>query len=117
MNIESLRAYCLSIHAVTEDFPFDEDVLVFRVAGKIFLLTSITKKPLQFNVKADPDTIIEMREQFDCVIAGYHMNKKHWNSVVVDGSVSDKKLQEWIKQSYDCIVAGLPKKERAKLDQ
>ena len=104
MNVESLREYCLSKPNVEEDLPFGPDVLVFKVAGKIFLLLSLDEDPLQFNVKCVPDLAVELREEFSCVIPGYHMNKKHWNTIIVDGSVSSKKLKEWIDHSYQLIV-------------
>ncbi|HRH59800.1 MAG TPA: MmcQ/YjbR family DNA-binding protein [Chitinophagaceae bacterium] len=115
MNIETLRNYCLAKKSVTEDFPFGDDVMVFRVAGKIFLLVPLTTSPLQFNAKADPDKAIELREQYDAVQPGYHMNKKHWNTVMVDGSISQKLIKEMIDDSYNLIVQSLPKKIRDEL--
>lgn len=103
MNIESLREYCLSKPDVEEALPFGPDTLVFKVHGKIFLLTGLDEEKLRFNVKCDPDKAIELREEFPCVLPGYHMNKKHWNTVVVDGSVSSKQLKEWIDYSYDLV--------------
>jgi len=104
MNIESLREYCLSKPNVEEGLPFGPDVLVFKVGGKIFLLLSLNDEPLQFNVKCDPEVAIELREEYSCVLPGYHMNKKHWNTIVVDGSVSSKLLKEWIDHSYDLVA-------------
>src|SRR4051812_19845326 len=112
MNIEFLREYCLSKPKVEETLPFGPDVLVYKVLGKIFLLLSLDEEPLQFNVKCDPELALELRKEFSCVFPGYHMNKKHWNTVVVDGSVSPKQLKEWIDHSYDLIAAGLPKKRK-----
>jgi len=103
MNVESLRDYCLSKKDVEEDLPFGPDVLVYKVSGKIFLLLSLDEEPLQFNVKCDPDLAIELREQYSCVLPGYHMNKKHWNTIVVDGTASSKLLKEWIDHSYDLV--------------
>jgi predicted DNA-binding protein (MmcQ/YjbR family) len=100
MNIESLREYCLSKPGAEETLPFGPDTLVFKVNGKIFLLAGMDDEPLSFNVKCDPDKAIELREQFSCVLPGYHMNKKHWNTIRVDGSVSSKQLKEWIDDSY-----------------
>jgi len=104
MNIESLREYCLSKSNVDEGLPFGPDVLVYKVGGKIFLLLSLNDEPLQFNVKCDPEVAIELREEYSCVLPGYHMNKKHWNTIVVDGSVSSKLLKEWIDHSYDLVT-------------
>lgn len=104
MDIEALRAYVLQKPNVTEGFPFGEDTLVFKVKEKIFLLTGLDRLPLQFNVKCDPDKAIELREEFPgSILPGYHMNKKHWNTVVIDGAVSQKLLKELIDHSYDLV--------------
>jgi predicted DNA-binding protein (MmcQ/YjbR family) len=103
MNIESLREYCLSKPDAEETLPFGPDTLVFKVNGKIFLLAGMDDEPLSFNVKCDPDKAIELREQFACVLPGYHMNKKHWNTIIVDGSVSSKQIKEWIDDSYALV--------------
>ncbi|MBO9633875.1 MAG: MmcQ/YjbR family DNA-binding protein [Chitinophagaceae bacterium] len=115
MNIDTLRAYCLAKPAVEETLPFGPDTLVFKVAGKMFLLTGLDNDPLTFNVKCDPDLAIELRERYDAVQPGYHMNKKHWNTITVDGSVSGKLLKEWIDHSYDLVVDSLPAKVKAEL--
>jgi predicted DNA-binding protein (MmcQ/YjbR family) len=104
MNIETLREYCLSKTGAEETLPFGPDTLVYKVNGKVFLLTGLDSDQLRFNVKCDPDKAIELREEFACVLPGYHMNKKHWNTIVVDGSVSAKQLRQWIDWSYDLIV-------------
>lgn len=115
MNIETLREYCLSKKAAEEGFPFGEDTLVFKVKGKIFLLVSLGSNPLQFNAKCEPEKAIELREQYDAVQPGYHMNKKHWNTVIVDGRLSTGLLKEMIDDSYNLIVQSLPKKIREEL--
>jgi predicted DNA-binding protein (MmcQ/YjbR family) len=94
MDIESLREYCLAKPGAEETLPFGPDVIVFKVGGKAFLLLPLGTEPLQFNVKCDPVLAIELREQYSSVFAGYHMNKKHWNTIVVDDSVSSKQLKE-----------------------
>jgi predicted DNA-binding protein (MmcQ/YjbR family) len=104
MNIESLRDYCLSKPGVEETTPFGPDTLVYKVGGKIFLLTGLDEETLSFNVKCDPDVAEELRAQYDCVRPGYHMNKKHWNTIVVDGSVPEKMLRDWIDHSYELIT-------------
>jgi len=105
MNIETLREYALQKPAVTEGFPFGEDTLVFKVNGKVFLLAGLDHAPLQFNVKCDPDKAIELREAYpQAVLPGYHMNKKHWNTVVVDGSLSGKQLKEMVDESYNLVA-------------
>ena len=110
MNIETLRQYCLSKKGVTESFPFGPNTLVFKVGEKLFLLASLDEVPLQFNVKCDPDEAVQLRDTYSCVIPGYHMNKKHWNTIIVDGSVSDKLLRDWIDSSYNLVFDSLPKK-------
>lgn len=104
MDIEQLREYVLQKTGVTEGFPFGEDTLVFKVKEKIFLLTGLDSNPLQFNVKCDPDKAIELRETYpESILPGYHMNKKHWNTVLVDGSVPNKLLKEMIDDSYSLV--------------
>ena len=103
MDIETLREYCLNKSGVEETLPFGPDTLVFKVTGKIFLIAGLDEQPLSFNVKCDPDLALELREQYSCVQPGYHMNKKHWNTIIVDGSVSWKLLKEWIDQSYALV--------------
>ena len=104
MNIEWLREKALQLDAVEEGFPFGEDTLVFKVNSKIFLLASLDESPLRFNVKCDPELAIELREEYpDAVLPGYHMNKKHWNTIVVEGSLTAKQLFEMVKQSYELV--------------
>lgn len=103
MDIEQIREYCLSKPGVEESLPFGPDVVVFKIDGKIFLLLPLDTDQPQFNVKCNPDKAEELREQHECVKPGYHMNKKHWNTVVVDGSVSTKLLKEWIDHSYELV--------------
>lgn len=115
MNIEQLRLYCLSKPNAEETFPFDEETPVYKVGGKIFLITGFEYNPCQFNVKCDPELAIELRERFPCVEPGFHMNKKHWNTITCDGSVSDKQLREWIDHSYELVLSSIPKgKEKRK---
>lgn len=112
MNIEELRDYCLQKPGVTEGFPFGEDTLVFKVAEKLFLLISL-EAGNRFNVKCDPELAIELRERFTEVQPGYHMNKKHWNTVYTDGSLTRRQLQDMIDHSYDMVLKSLPKNIRA----
>ena len=110
MDIEQLREYCLQKTDVEEALPFGPDTLVFKVKNKIFLLASLDTHPLQFNVKCDPDLAIELREEYPAVILpGYHMNKKHWNTIIVDGKLSNKQLNQYIDHSY-VLVSGSKKK-------
>ena len=104
MDIEQLRDYVLQKPSVTEGFPFGEDTLVFKVNEKIFLLTGLNSAPLQFNVKCDPAKAIELREEFpNSVLPGYHMNKKHWNTIIIDGTLTNKLLKEMVDHSYDLV--------------
>jgi len=107
--------YCLSKPEVTEAFPFDETTLVFKVCGKIFALTGLENIVFEVNLKCDPDRAVELREAHEGIRAGFHMNKKHWNTVLVDGSFSDDLFRDLIDHSYDMVVKGLPKKIRGKL--
>jgi len=100
MNIEELREYALSLAGAEECMPFGDEVLVFKVNGKMFMSTGIYRSPLQFNVKCDPDKAIELREQYESVLPGYHMNKKHWNTIIIDGKLSKKQLKQMIDGSY-----------------
>jgi predicted DNA-binding protein (MmcQ/YjbR family) len=104
MNIEELREYALSLKNVTESFPFGNDTLVFKVDNKIFLLASLSSEVLQFNVKCNPEYAVELREQYSCILPGYHMNKKHWNTIIIDGHLSTKQLKEFIKDSYMLVA-------------
>jgi len=109
MNIEEFRDYCLSLPQTTEGFPFDEKTLVFKVMNKMFALTDVDKFHL-INLKCDPELAIELREKYTCVQPGYHMSKKHWNSIYLDGCVSDELILKWVKDSYDSVVSTLPKR-------
>jgi predicted DNA-binding protein (MmcQ/YjbR family) len=104
MNVEEIRDYAIAKADAEEGFPFGESTLVFKVKGKIFLLLSLEAEPLQFNAKCDPERAMELREQYDAVQPGYHMNKKHWNTVIVDGTLSNKQLKELIDHSYELVA-------------
>ena len=111
MNIDSIREYCLSKKGtIKEDMPFGDDVLVFRVNTKIFLLMRLTVHPLTINLKCDPERAIELRERYSSVIPGYHMNKKYWNTVILDGKVPSNEVLAMIDHSYDEVLKGAPKK-------
>src|SRR5258707_9615717 len=109
MDLESFREYCLSKPAATEDMPFGEDVLVFRVGGKMFALASLDEVPATANLKCDPDLALELRDRYEQVRPGYHMNKKHWNTVDIEGGIPDAELRKMIDHSYDLVVNTLPK--------
>jgi len=104
MDIETLREYVLQKPSVTEGFPFGEDTLVFKVNNKVFLLAALDAIPLRFNVKCDPDRAIELRAEYpESVLPGYHMNKKHWNTIIIDGRLSNKQLLEMVDMSYKLV--------------
>lgn len=111
MNIEEIRDYCLAKPGVTEGLPFGPDTLVFKVGEKLFLLTSLSQGN-QFNVKCDPELAIELREKQPDVLPGYHMNKKHWNTVRTDGSLTRRQICEMIDHSYQLVLGSLPKNIR-----
>jgi len=104
MDIETLREYCISKKGATESFPFGEDTLVFKASGKIFALVNLDGD-LSINLKCDPALSLELRERHSSVIPGYHMNKKHWNTINLDGTVPDKEVFSWIDHSYDLITS------------
>ena len=114
MDIETFRLYCLAKPGVSEHLPFDDRTLVFKVGGKMFALCDVEEFD-GVNLKCDPERAVELREQYDAVMPGYHMNKAHWNTVKVDGDVNGRMLQELIDHSYELIVSSLPKREREKL--
>jgi predicted DNA-binding protein (MmcQ/YjbR family) len=110
MDLESIRLYCLSKSGAEESFPFGEDTLVFKVNGKIFALLSLDNDR-QINLKCDPELAVSLRDEFEYVIPGYHMNKLHWNTVLLDGRVREDQLKEWVDGSYD-LVSGQKQKGR-----
>lgn len=111
LTIEAIREYCLAKKGrITEEFPFGEDVLVFKVYGKLFLLIRLDQRPLSINVKCEPIHALELREKYGAVQHGYHMNKKHWNTVTIDGSIPAREIFAMIDHSYEQVVRTLPKK-------
>ena len=115
MNIERFRQLCLEKPGTTEETPFGPDTLVFKVMGKVFALTDLNTFE-SVNLKCDPERAVELREYNEGITPGYHMNKKHWNTVLTDGSVKDALLRELLDHSYALVVASLPKKVQAKLE-
>jgi predicted DNA-binding protein (MmcQ/YjbR family) len=104
MNAETIREYALQKLNVTESFPFDEETLVFKVDNKMFLLLSLDEAPLRFNAKCNPDKAIELREEYpEAILPGYHMNKKHWNTIVLDGTITSKLVYQLIDESYSLV--------------
>ncbi|MCG8574470.1 MAG: MmcQ/YjbR family DNA-binding protein [Flavobacteriales bacterium] len=114
MNIEEFRDYCMSKAGVTEEFPFDENTLVFKVMGKMFALTGLELFE-SINLKCDPELALELREEYHAVKPGYHMSKKHWNTVTNGADAPDQKIYEWIDDSYELVVKSLTKKLKEEL--
>ena len=112
-DLELLREYVLKKEGVTEEYPFDDVTLVFKVKGKMFVLCSLDEDPSSLNLKCEPELAVELREKYPAVQPGYHMNKKHWNTVRLDGTISQKEIFKMIDHSYEMVVKGLPKRKRA----
>lgn len=114
MDLIEFRNYCTGKIEVTEEFPFGPDTLVYKVAGKMFALTDINNFT-SVNLKCDPEKAIDLRERYDFVKPGFHMNKNHWNTVEISWNVSDQLLKEWINESYNLVVNQLPKKDKIRI--
>ncbi len=112
IKLEDLRKYCMLKKGVEEDFPFDLSTLTFKVFGKIFALTDIYSEELRVNLKCEPDLALNLRAQYSQVTPGYHMNKKHWNTVIIDGRIPDKEIHLMIDHSYELVLAGVKKSVR-----
>lgn len=117
MNSEEIRQYCISKNGVEESMPFGIETLVFKVGGKMYLLLALDVSPVQFNVKCKPDVAIDLREKYKYVLPGYHMNKSHWNTIIVNDEADTKLLKEWIDESYDLVFKSLSIKVRKRLAQ
>ena len=116
MNIDILREYCVTKPGVTESFPFDSVTLVFKVGGKMFALADIEKQPLEIALKCDPEKAVQLRDEFDAVQPGFHLNKTHWNTVTANNSLRNSQIFEWIDHSYTLVHNSLPKAIRAELN-
>ncbi|MFE1802487.1 MULTISPECIES: MmcQ/YjbR family DNA-binding protein [unclassified Streptomyces] len=118
MTPKELRALCLSFNAAVEEFPFNPETSVFKVLGKMFALSSLQGSPLTVNLKCDPEDAVRLRGEHDgLIVPGWHMNKRHWNTVTVDGPLPARLVRELVEDSYDLVVAGLPRAERLRLDR
>ena len=115
MNIEEVRTYCLRKNGVEESFPFDNETLVFKVGGKMFLLTSLVSPEFRINLKTAPEKSLLLREEYPQITPGFHMNKKHWNTVLIDGKLSEKLIYGLIDESYDLVFNSLSKKKQKEL--
>jgi predicted DNA-binding protein (MmcQ/YjbR family) len=109
MDLAQFREYCLSKARATEGTPFGSDVLVFKVGGKMFALAALDEVPSRVNLKCEPDLALELRDRYEQVTPGYHMNKKHWNTVEIEGGIPDTELRKMIDHSYDLVASNLPK--------
>lgn len=117
MTFGELREHCRSKHGAEETFPFGEAVLVFKVMAKMFALTNLERLPLSVSLKCDPDRAAQLRERHPAVQPGYHLNKKHWNTVEIDGSIPDFEIRAWIDESYALVVRGLKRADREALQR
>jgi predicted DNA-binding protein (MmcQ/YjbR family) len=115
VDLESFREYCLAKRGATESTPFGEDVLVFKVGGKMFALAALDEIPARANLKCDPDLALELRDRYEQVRPGYHMNKKHWNTVEIESGIPAAELRKMIDHSYELVVKSLPRRSREKL--
>lgn len=115
MTPDELRRCCLGKPGVVEDFPFGEQVSVFKVKGKVFALSDLDGSPLEVSVKCDPDVAEALRSQHAAIRAGYHLNKRHWNTITLDGSIDDNEIENMIQDSYDLVAAKLTRAQREDL--
>ena len=115
MKPADLRRHCLAQPDAVEEFPFDADHSVFKVAGKMFALTALKRKPLEVSVKCEPELAVQLRDSYENVEAGWHLNKRHWNTITLDGGLEDQLVRDLIEDSYDLVVDGLPKQKRERL--
>ena len=112
MTAKALRKLCLGFPGAYEDFPFGPETSVFKVAGKMFALSELRSRPLRVSVKCDPELAAQLRISYPAIAPGYHLNKRHWNTITLDGSLADDFVFEMLEDSYDLVVAGLPRKAR-----
>jgi predicted DNA-binding protein (MmcQ/YjbR family) len=115
MTRDEILELCTSLPGAAEDYPFGDEVAVFKVGGKMFALVPLTGEPGSVNLKCDPEWALELRDRYAAVRPGYHQNKRHWNTVELDGSIDDDDLREMLDHSYDLVVSGLPRSERSRI--
>jgi predicted DNA-binding protein (MmcQ/YjbR family) len=115
MDATALRAWCLRQAGAVEDFPFGPEHSVFKVAGKMFALSALDRAPLEVSVKCEPDLAVALRDSYPAIRPGYHLNKRHWNTITLDGSLADELVRDLIEDSYDLVVSALPKRVREQL--
>jgi predicted DNA-binding protein (MmcQ/YjbR family) len=115
VDAAELRRCCLAHAGAIEDFPFRPDVSVFKVAGKMFALSMLERTPLEVSAKCEPDLAVQLRDSYSAIRPGYHLNKRHWNTITLDGSLPDRLVRDLIEDSYDLVVSALPKRTREQL--
>ncbi len=115
MDAAGLRAWCLEQPGAIEDFPFGPETSVFKVAGKVFALSALARTPLAVSVKCEPDLAVALRGSHPAINPGYHLNKRHWNTITLDGSLSDQHVRDMVEDSYDLVVSALPRRVREEL--
>jgi predicted DNA-binding protein (MmcQ/YjbR family) len=115
MNAAELRDCCLEPAGAFEDFPFTAEHSVFKVHGKMFALSALERTPLEVSVKCEPELAVELRNSYPAIRAGYHLNKRHWNTITLDGSLPDQLVRDMIEDSYDLVVSALPKRVQKEL--
>jgi predicted DNA-binding protein (MmcQ/YjbR family) len=115
VNASELREHCLSLNGAAETFPFGSGLSVFKVAGKIFALSRLQESPLRVSLKCEPGLAEQLRDAYAAVIPGYHLNKRHWNTVMIDGSLTDEMLEDMVEDSYDLVVSGLSRARQRSL--
>jgi predicted DNA-binding protein (MmcQ/YjbR family) len=116
MNAVALRTWCLAQHAACEEFPFGPRTSVFKVGGKMFALSALAQTPLEVSVKAEPELAVQLRDTYPAIRPGYHLNKRHWNTITLDGSLPNQLVRDLIEDSYDLVVDALPKRTRAQIE-
>jgi predicted DNA-binding protein (MmcQ/YjbR family) len=115
MDAAGLRAWCLRQRGAIEDFPFGPEASVFKVGGKMFALSALERTPLEVSVKCEPDLAVALRDTYPAIRAGYHLNKRHWNTITLDGSLPDRLVRDLVEDSYDLVVSALPARVREQL--
>jgi predicted DNA-binding protein (MmcQ/YjbR family) len=115
MDATALRGWCLRQAGASEEFPFGPEHSVFKVAGKMFALSALERVPLEVSVKCEPELAVGLRDTYPAIRPGYHLNKRHWNTITLDGSLSDQLVRDLIEDSYDLVVSALPKRVRDEL--
>jgi predicted DNA-binding protein (MmcQ/YjbR family) len=115
VDAAELRRWCLAQTGAVEDFPFSPELSVFKVGGKMFAISALDRTPLEVSVKCEPELAGQLRDTYAAIRPGYHLNKRHWNTVTLDGSLPDKLIRDLVEDSYDLVVSGLPKRTREQL--